>query len=548
VDKRARVARIPWSIVTPASPHIEAGTRVGPYLVGQRLAESPSSALFIAHDESQNRAVALTLAFDDSPAARARLLRETRALAAVDHPAILRIYGSGEHEGMTWIAAEYVHGVDLAQLIAQHGPFSDARALGWIAEAAEGLAAAHAAGVIHREIRPSNLIVTPDDHIKVVDFGFAKKREAGLVVDANLADGAASYLSPEQLEHGLADERSDIWALGCVLFELVAGEPPFGGRAAATTMAAVLRDEPVLPPHAGAAVGQIVTACLRKNSFARIGSARELAALAHDALESPDASLYSEHPSAAFRAPSGRTSQRPSASMPPTSQSKVPVSQSRVPVRSSAPPPSSRGPTSKPIRAAAPVPGRVKGTAIRAGLVWYGQRFGSESLGAIYERATPELKAILSPREHAFGIMASSWYDTTLVAELLDAMLSVAQPEDLEAYLNLITQAIAKDNVGGIYRTLFKLVASPPLLEANSQRIWRTYTDEGVLTARVPERGHMQFEIRGWRKHQPLLCRTVGFMIQNTLREVGYTALIVDRTQCVSEGGSQCEFDGLYLT
>jgi hypothetical protein len=191
--------------------------------------------------------------------------------------------------------------------------------------------------------------------------------------------------------------------------------------------------------------------------------------------------------------------------------------------------------------------GRVKGTAIRAGLTWYASTYGQEALSRVYELASPDLRAILRAEDSAFGVIASGWYDTLLVGELLEHLEKLADPDDPEAYANALTTAIAKDNVGGIYKSLFRLVSTPTMLEANAQRVWRTYVDEGTCTAKVPAAGKIAMEVKGWQHHHPTTCRVVGFMMQNVLRAVGYTALIVERTHCVGDGDGICAFDGMYL-
>jgi predicted hydrocarbon binding protein len=157
------------------------------------------------------------------------------------------------------------------------------------------------------------------------------------------------------------------------------------------------------------------------------------------------------------------------------------------------------------------------------------------------------VRAMIRIDDPAFGVIASGWYDTAAVGALLEQMEKAAAPEDVEDYLQSLTTAIAKDNVGGIYQALFKLVSTPTMLEANSQRVWQTYIDEGTLSVRVPACGTLTAEIRGWKRHDARVCRVMGSMFQNILREVGYTALIVERTECVDEGSTRCLFEGMYL-
>jgi serine/threonine protein kinase len=528
---------------------IDPGCAVGPYVVERRLAQGGMSVLFLAHDEQLARQVVLKVVPDDlsTSSSRARLMREARALASVDHPGVVRVYGTGDHLGTPWIAMEYVRGTDLKRVLAERGPVAPDRALRWIVLACEALAAAHDAGVIHRDLKPSNILLTEGDQITIVDFGIAKRRDQAQSGDVLTSQrellGTPAYLSPEQLEHGIADERSDVWALGCVLYELVVGNPPFGKGGSATTMAAILRDEPIYPSHLPSPVVQLIGGCLRKSSFARIGSARELASLAKDVSSAP-LDVVPELTRASARATPSAMPVR--TSEPPARHS------SRVPVRGSTPPPGMR--SSARVRASQPVgsmraalSGRIKGTAIRAGLQWYAHTYGDRAMTGIFDRATPDLRAMLRPTDAAFGIIASGWYDVQLVGELLELMEQTAADDDLEAYTNALTQAIAKDNVGGIYRSLFKLVSTPSMLEANVQRVWRTYCDEGTFVARVPTTGQMSAEIRGWVHHHPTVCRVVGSMMQNVLRAVGYQALIIERTQCVSSGDAYCAFEGLYL-
>jgi hypothetical protein len=189
----------------------------------------------------------------------------------------------------------------------------------------------------------------------------------------------------------------------------------------------------------------------------------------------------------------------------------------------------------------------MKGTAVRAGLLWYAQTYGQDALSRAADAASPALRSILRTDDAAFGVIASGWYDTACMGELLEHMQRVADPDDPEVYVDRLAGAIAKDNVSGIYKSLFRLIATPSLLQANAQRVWRTYIDEGTLTAKVREKGQLLFEIRGWQHHHGAVCRVVGFMIQNVLREVGYTAMIVERTHCLDTGDGECGFEGMYL-
>jgi serine/threonine-protein kinase len=564
--------------VANASVQIVSGTSIGPYVVERKLAQGGMSVLFLAHDTQLDRPVALKMMAEEvaTNATRARLLREARTLAAVDHPGIVRIYGAGEHEGHPWIAMELVRGTDLKRLLAERGPVPPPRALRWVLQSSEALAAAHDVGVVHRDLKPSNLLLTHDDRIKVVDFGVAKRRmeaasSGDILTSQGEVLGTPAYLSPEQLEHGLADERSDVWGLGCVLYELCVGAPPFGRANSAATTAAILRDDPPFPSGLSSVVVDVIQACLRKSSFQRVASMRELGALVRDALEHaqpgtsgrpPDGSgsdryLRASTRSSVVPASAAQATSTPlqavSASEPPTRGSESPPSH-----RASEPPRHSRPVTSRPFRPsqspAAPsasmrahARGHMKGTAVRVGLLWYAQRYGHDAVARTWERLSPPARDMLRLDEPSFGIVASGWYDTRLVGELLIALEETAGTDDSDEYANALAEAIAKDNVGGVYRSLFRLITTPTMLEANAQRVWRTYCDEGTLLVRAPRAGEMSLEIRHWTHHHPATCRFVGFAIQHVLREVGYEALVVERTMCQANGDGLCAFEGMYL-
>jgi hypothetical protein len=191
--------------------------------------------------------------------------------------------------------------------------------------------------------------------------------------------------------------------------------------------------------------------------------------------------------------------------------------------------------------------GRVKGTALRPGIAWFAQNYGETGLSRVVELASPELLAILRPNDPVLGLMASGWYDTRLVGELLGLVEQMARPLDAAATGLRIADAVARDNVSGVYRSLFRLVASPPLLEANAQRVWRTYVDEGELSVQL--RGESAFcaQVRGWTRHDVNVCRLLRPLLESLLREVGYIGLRVERAGCISDGAAQCTFDGAWI-
>ena len=143
--------------------------------------------------------------------------------------------------------------------------------------------------------------------------------------------------------------------------------------------------------------------------------------------------------------------------------------------------------------------------------------------------------------------MASAWYEIDLMGELLDLVERVASPDDPREFASRLAVAVARDNVNGVYRALFRLIASPPLLEANAQRVWSTYFDEGTLTVRVQVPGSFEARVRGWSHHHGTVCSILRPFVEHLLRSIGYSACVVERTQCVDQGDGQCLFIGNWL-
>ena len=528
---------------------------LGPYVVERKL--PGAGYLYLAHDPRAGVDAMVELMYGElsatmTSAARGRLLRDARTLSTIEHRGIVRILMAGEHEEIPWVAMEVVRGTDLERLLAERGAVPSARALRWISEAVEAVRAAHDAFVVHRALEPSNLFVTHDDEIRVKGFGMGSR-------------AAAAYASPELLEHGLADERSDVWALGCVLFELCVGTPPFG-RGGPATEVAIAREEPIFPPQLASAVVEVITSCLRKSSFARVASMRELRSLLRDAQETAGAGpertserLRAARPHLTSAPPSmqsdsgtqsGTQSGTSRAELGPPPQSSTPLmgttgsAASVARMRSSIPP---RHPTSSTALRIGGGKGNVKGTALRPAIAWFSETYGADAVARVYDLASTDLKSTLHAEDLGSGIIASGWYDTFRTGEMLTILEKVADPADSDAYNNALAGAISRDNVAGVYRALFRLVTTPELLEANIQRVWRTYCDEGTLIAKVSKPGHVAFEVTGWNRHHTQVCRVFGFVLQQVLRGVGYRGMVIERTRCVGSGDSDCGFEGNYL-
>ncbi len=258
--------------------------QVGPYRLMRRLGRGGMGVVYLARDPRLNRLVALKLlpphlSADDT--AKRRLIKEARAASALDHANIATIYEIDETEhAQLFIAMAYYEGRTLREKIEQ-GPLPVEEAVGLVRQLAEGLAAAHEKGIVHRDIKPSNILVTDKDIAKIVDFGIAKVAGAALTKTGTTM-GTVAYMSPEQTRGETVDHRTDLWALGVTLYEMLTGVRPFRGDHDQTVIYAIRHDEPApvadLRSEAPAALADIVGRCLEKDPSARYQHAGEVLA------------------------------------------------------------------------------------------------------------------------------------------------------------------------------------------------------------------------------------------------------------------------------
>ncbi|HVS15148.1 MAG TPA: tetratricopeptide repeat protein [Thermoanaerobaculia bacterium] len=277
------------SDVTPWEP--EPGSQVGPYQVIERLGSGGMGVVFRAHDPRLDRAVALKILSKSVHADRQRFAREARAASALNHPHIATVYELGEADGVAYIAMELVEGPSLQALL-RAGPLPLGEALEIAAQIAAALAAAHSRGVVHRDLKPGNVVLCPERGVKLVDFGLAKREgrasgdstEGSLTADG-LILGTVGYMSPEQAAGQAVDFRSDQFSLGAMLYEMVAGRRPFVGGSTAETLAAILRDAPPplreLAPGVPAWLAAVIQRCLAKAPADRYTGTEELARALH---------------------------------------------------------------------------------------------------------------------------------------------------------------------------------------------------------------------------------------------------------------------------
>src|SRR6202171_2727183 len=255
------------------------GTRVGAHEVLALIGSGGMGEVYRARDTTLNRDVAIKVlpeSFANDPDRLARFQREAQTLASLNHPNIAHIHGLEESNGVRALVMELVEGDDLSQRIAK-GAIPIDEALPVAKQVADALEAAHEQGIIHRDLKPANIKVRSDGAVKVLDFGLAKAMEpaAGAtpslsmsptittpaMTQAGMVLGTAAYMSPEQARGKPVDKRADIWAFGCVLFEMLTGRPPFTGETVSETLADVMKSEPpwqTLPASAPAGLQCLV--------------------------------------------------------------------------------------------------------------------------------------------------------------------------------------------------------------------------------------------------------------------------------------------------
>ena len=267
---------------------LSSGSRLGPYEIVDVLGSGGMGEVYRARDARLNRVVAIKVlpeSFARDRDSLERFQREARAVAALSHPNILGIFELGDDNGSPYAVMELLEGETLRTRLAG-GALAVRRAVAFAVQIAHGLAAAHERGVVHRDVKPDNLFVTRDGHIKILDFGLARQTTApadvtGSVTAAGTVMGTVGYMAPEQVRGLAADARSDIFAFGLVLYEMLCGRRAFARETAAETMAAIVREDP--PPMTGAssaipaAIDRIVWRCLEKDPSARFQSCHDLA-------------------------------------------------------------------------------------------------------------------------------------------------------------------------------------------------------------------------------------------------------------------------------
>ena len=273
-------------------------TLAGRYRLEEVIGRGGMSTVYRGTDLALDRVVAVKVALDplveQSPIYLARFTREAKAAAAIGHPEVVTVYDAGADGPTRFIVMELVPGRSLAEILRERGhkPLEPDQAARIAAQVADALSAAHAAGIIHRDIKPGNIMLTPGGSVKVLDFGIARALDSHTLTQTATVLGTSAYMSPEQALGQPADARSDIYSLGCVLYEMLTGEPPFTAEVSAAVLHQHVRVEPkparernpAIPP----ALGDLVMQMLAKSPNDRPQTAAEVRDRLGPALADPD--------------------------------------------------------------------------------------------------------------------------------------------------------------------------------------------------------------------------------------------------------------------
>jgi len=264
------------------------GQSIGQYTILGVLGRGGMGVVYRARDDKRRRDVALkflSAALVADAQAKARFVREARVLSALDHPNVGSIYELSEHEGHPFLALALYEGETLKDAIAR-GPLPMADAVRVVQRIAAGLAAAHDAGIVHRDVKPANVILTSSTQIKLLDFGIAKLLDpptgSSVLTQGGVVLGTLAYAAPEQIVGEPVDHRSDLWSLGVIAYEAVTGTPPFHAKRRSVIASRIFADEPTPPkqlrPDIPEALTAIIHGLLRKVPDERIQRAAEVVA------------------------------------------------------------------------------------------------------------------------------------------------------------------------------------------------------------------------------------------------------------------------------
>jgi len=246
---------------------LDASPELSRYELRQRVGEGATAVVYHAWDRELDRPVAVKLLRDEvslDPLGRQRFRQEVEAAMKLYHPSLVSVFGAGEAAGRPFLVMELVKGRTLAAILRQRRP-EPREIASWIEQAARGAAAAHARGIIHRDLKPANILITAADEVKVTDFGLARETDAGKgITAAGSALGTPMYMSPEQVSAKPSTPRTDVYALGIILYEALTGAPPHAGRGVMEIYKKTMLEEPVPPGQKNPKVPPLLEAIVMK--------------------------------------------------------------------------------------------------------------------------------------------------------------------------------------------------------------------------------------------------------------------------------------------
>jgi serine/threonine protein kinase len=251
------------------------------YRIDDRVGRGGMGVVYRATDLSLDRPVALKVLTEDlakDPAFRRRFVTESKLAASLDHPNVIPIHAAGEHEGILYIAMRLVPGDDLRTVLRMHGRLPPERAIPLIAQVASALDAAHAHGLVHRDVKPANVLVTPEDHVYLTDFGLSKRVDADSeATRTGMVLGTLDYIAPEQIRGDTIGPFTDVYSLGCMITHLLTGQVPFTVSTEEGKLWAHFSEPPPLPsarvPELGTAFDAIVSRAMSKRAQDRYATA-----------------------------------------------------------------------------------------------------------------------------------------------------------------------------------------------------------------------------------------------------------------------------------
>ncbi|MFE9325762.1 protein kinase [Nocardia sp. NPDC052278] len=339
------------------------GEQFGKYRLDRLLGRGGMGAVWLAHDSETGRTVALKVLAEQVAADadyRKRFQREARLGSSLRHPHVVPIHGFGELDGRLYIDMEYIDGIDLAEMLTRVGTLTPTAAVDFVTQAASGLDAAHRAGLIHRDVKPSNILVGTGGHAYLIDFGIAQSLGQTAVTATGMAIGSWAYMAPERF-NGTVDARSDVYSLACVLYECLTGRRPYGDTDPARQMHGHLMTDPprvsTVNPAVPTELDAVIARGMAKDQTHRYPTAREFAAAAYTA------AAFARLPHPAPHSSTPASDQRSTPKLPTPSARPPAVPSAQPPAPDVPRPYASQSASSQPARPDAPSQSRTPQSA-----------------------------------------------------------------------------------------------------------------------------------------------------------------------------------------